>query len=115
MVFVINGELRMSLGKCCSQTAHAALAVVNELIVKDRFVSAYHQWIINGGTKIVLAGESTKQLEQLKERADALNLPNEIIRDAGRTEVEPGSKTVLAIFGSVSEVDKVTSHLRLLK
>ena len=61
------------------------------------------------------AGESTKQLEQLKERADALNLPNEIIRDAGRTEVEPGSKTVLAIFGSVSEVDKVTSHLRLLK
>ena len=115
MVFVINTSLNMSLGKTCAQTAHAALAIVNEQIVKDKFVSAYHQWIVNGATKIVLAGESTRQLDQLKEQADALNLPNEIIRDAGRTEIEPGSKTVLVVFGSVAEVDKVTGHLRLLK
>lgn len=115
MVFVINTSLGMSLGKCCSQTAHAVLAIVNDNIIKDRFVSAYHQWIMNGGTKIVLAGESTKQLDALKEKADALSLPNQIIRDAGRTEIEPGSKTVLVVFGSVEEVDKVTGGLRLLK
>lgn len=115
MVFVINTSLNMSLGKCCAQTAHAALAIVNDNIVKDRFVSAYHQWALNGGTKIVLAGDSEKQLKQLKEQADAQNLLNQIIQDAGRTEIAPGSTTVLVVFGSVSDVDKVTGHLRLLK
>lgn len=34
--------------------------------------------------------------------------------DAGRTQVQRGSKTVLAIFGEVSQVDTCTGHLKLL-
>lgn len=37
------------------------------------------------------------------------------VRDAGRTEVEPGSKTVLAIGGVSETVDQVTGHLKTLR
>lgn len=114
MVFVINTSLNMSLGKTCSQTAHAALAIIND-IVKERFIAGYQKWIMTGETKIVLAAESTQQLEQLKEQAASLGLANQIITDAGRTEISSGSKTVLALFGSIEQVDKVTGHLKLLK
>ena len=100
MVFVLNTSLNMSLGKCCAQTAHAALAIIKRLIDDfqnvsnvpiDRYFDGYRKWTINGETKIVLAGESTQHLEQLKAQADSLNKTlSEIIQDAGRTEIEPG-------------------------
>ena len=38
-----------------------------------------------------------------------------IVRDAGRTQIEPGSKTVLALGpGHVSDIDMITRHLKLL-
>jgi peptidyl-tRNA hydrolase len=36
-----------------------------------------------------------------------------VTADAGRTEVAPGSETVMAVFGAVSAVDRVTGHLHL--
>ena len=52
----------------------------------------------------------------LKEKADSLNVPYYLVRDAGRTEVEPGTMTVGAFGpGKVSEIDKITGNLELLK
>ena len=33
----------------------------------------------------------------LQQKANALNIPNKIIRDAGRTQLESGTATVLAV------------------
>ena len=42
-------------------------------------------------------------------------LPTHVVRDAGRTEVAPGSLTVLAVGpGPVALIDSVTGSLRLL-
>lgn len=47
--------------------------------------------------------------------ASANGLPCCVIRDAGRTQVEPGSLTVLAVGPALaSEVDSVTGGLKLL-
>jgi PTH2 family peptidyl-tRNA hydrolase len=38
-----------------------------------------------------------------------------LIRDAGRTQIEPNSKTVLAIGPAPArEIDRITGHLKLL-
>lgn len=59
-------------------------------ILQDRFIHGYQNWTMTGETKIVLAGDSTLQLEQLKTKAESLGLANTIIRDAGLTEIHPG-------------------------
>lgn len=51
----------------------------------------------------------------IKKAAQANNFNTCLIRDAGRTQIEPNSKTVLAIGPAPSaELDKVTRHLKLL-
>lgn len=53
--------------------------------------------------------------EELEKKAQELGLITKKICDAGRTQVEPGSITVLGIGPApVSVVNKVTGHLKLL-
>lgn len=59
-------------------------------IVSDRHINGYQNWILTGQAKIVLAGNSTRQLEELKEKAESLGLANQLIEDAGRTEIPSG-------------------------
>lgn len=46
-------------------------------------------------------------------KAEKSGLLFSTIEDAGLTQIPAGSRTVLAVFGSVSDVDAVTGHLRL--
>lgn len=62
----------------------------------------------------MLKSQDESELQALSEEAQSVNLPCTLISDAGRTEVAPGSITVLAIFGPVDRVDSVTKKLRLL-
>ncbi len=51
----------------------------------------------------------------LEAAARASGLPTALIVDAGRTQVAPGSATVLAIGpGEVARIDRVTGDLKLL-
>ena len=53
--------------------------------------------------------------EELADKATRLGLPCYMVADAGRTQIESGSITVLAVGpGSVSEVNQVTGNLKLL-
>ena len=55
------------------------------------------------------------EMETIKALALSLNLNFCVIKDAGRTQIAPGSKTVLAIGpGPASIIDKCTGHLKLL-
>ena len=55
------------------------------------------------------------EMETIKAVAMSLNLNYCVIKDAGRTQIAPGSKTVLAIGpGPQSAVDQCTGHLKLL-
>ena len=51
----------------------------------------------------------------LESKASSLGLPTHVVRDAGRTEIEPGSVTVLAVGPAPAQaIDVVTGGLRLL-
>ena len=52
-------------------------------------------------------------LLQIYNTGRSLNLVCTVIQDAGRTQIAPGSKTVVAILGEEKIVDKVTNTLKL--
>lgn len=64
--------------------------------------------------KVVLKGNDHVHLQELHEKAKSANIPSYLITDAGKTQIPPNSITVLSLFGSEDEVDKITGKLGLL-
>ena len=113
MVFVVNSSLKMNVGKVAAQVAHAAIDLFQVSNVKQTNKNLV--WQQTGQTKIVLVGTDEHELQILENLAKVAGLLTTIISDAGKTEVAPGSQTVLGIFGVADEIDKITGHLKLLK
>ena len=114
LVIVVRTDLGMSIGKTAAQVAHAAVAIVSKLRKSRQALLA--RWEECGQAKITLQCEGVSQLLELAQQAMAAGLPCEVIQDAGRTEVDPGTHTVLAIGpGAKSAIDAVTGKLRLLR
>jgi peptidyl-tRNA hydrolase, PTH2 family len=59
--------------------------------------------------------KSQDELLELMGKAQSLGVTAEVIQDAGRTQIEAGSLTVLGVGPAPkSVVDKITGHLKLL-
>ena len=118
MVFIVNTSLKMSSGKIASQTAHAAVCLYIQAKSERKkhflFLNEIDTWVKLGQKKVVLKGLNNTQLVNLELQANDSNLISVTIRDAGRTQVEPGSLTCLGIFGKEDEINKITSSLTLL-
>ncbi len=101
----------MGKGKACSQVAHGSLHAYK--IALKKFPEKVHQWEKEGEKKIILKADENELL-RIYEESLSLNLPVALIRDAGLTQVEPGTITALAI-GPYDEdiLDKLTGHLKL--
>lgn len=115
MVFIVNTELNMSIGKTAAQVAHGALGIYRDLMKDPKHQKGLLMWSEIGEKKIVLVGKNHEELLDLQWKATNLGLPSHLIRDAGHTEVAPNAVTVLALFGRESNVDRITGNLRLLK
>lgn len=58
--------------------------------------------------------DSEEELLQLSNAAKKHGVLSSIVRDAGQTQVAPGSRTVIAIGPAPkSLLDKITGHLKL--
>ncbi|KAI0515698.1 hypothetical protein KFK09_008364 [Dendrobium nobile] len=113
MVLVVRQDLKMGAGKIASQCAHAAIGMYAELL--QSHLSLLRQWEQCGQPKIIVTCKNQQEMNRLKGTADQYGLPTFIVADAGRTQVQAGSKTVLAIGpGKKAVVDSVTGKLRLL-
>eukprot|EP00096_Caligus_rogercresseyi_P007610 TRINITY_DN25553_c0_g1_i1.p1 TRINITY_DN25553_c0_g1~~TRINITY_DN25553_c0_g1_i1.p1 ORF type:complete len:199 (+),score=27.89 TRINITY_DN25553_c0_g1_i1:186-782(+) len=117
MVFVINDSLGMSPGKIAAQVGHATLGLYRTIKTSEQKFSCEDltYWEESYERMIVLRGDTTEELLELIQKAKSLNLPYHLVEDAGFTQVNAGSQTVLSIFGEDSEVNKVTGKLKLLK
>ena len=114
MVFVANSSLRMGVGKLAAQVGHAVLALYQFVDSQRDRKSELEQWELFGAKKIVLKGTDTQHLLDLKQKAVELHIANTMVQDAGRTQIDPGSLTILALFGRNKDVDCVTGKLKLL-
>ncbi|XP_005298839.1 peptidyl-tRNA hydrolase 2, mitochondrial [Trachemys scripta elegans] len=112
MVLIVRNDLKMGKGKVAAQCSHAAVSAYKQ--VQRRNPELLKQWEYCGQPKVVLKAPNEESLVQLLVDAKQLGLTVSIIQDAGRTQIAPGSRTVLGIGpGPADIVDKVSGHLKL--
>jgi PTH2 family peptidyl-tRNA hydrolase len=106
---VARTDIGMGTGKLAAQVAHASLSAYERAETAAR-----NEWKSGGQKKIVLKGNGKKQLQRLADEARREGLPYALVRDAGHTQLEPGTVTALAVGpGGENVVDKVTGDLSL--
>ncbi|KFP31348.1 hypothetical protein N325_11393 [Colius striatus] len=112
MVLIVRNDLKMGKGKVAAQCSHAAVSAYKQ--VQKRNPELLKQWEYCGQPKVVLKAPDEETLLQLLTNAKQLGLTVSLIQDAGRTQIAPGSKTVLGIGpGPADVIDKVSGHLKL--
>jgi peptidyl-tRNA hydrolase, PTH2 family len=111
LVVVVRTDLRMGRGKLAAQVAHAAVAAA--LAAQGR--RDFGAWLAEGQPKVVLSVPDGERLGEVAAAADAAGLPVQVIRDAGRTQLEPGTPTCCAVGPAENaRIDAVTGDLPLL-
>ncbi|WP_336021776.1 peptidyl-tRNA hydrolase Pth2 [Halobellus salinisoli] len=106
---VARTDLGMGRGKLAAQVAHASLSAVEDADERTK-----KRWKGEGQKKIVLKASGEAELFRLADEAERLGLPNAIVRDAGHTQLEPGTVTCLAVGPARDDdVDRVTGELSL--
>lgn len=112
MVLVVRSDLRMQKGKVAAQVAHAAVLCYKKgMAEQPEVVRAWEQL---GQTKVCVKVDSEESLLGLAAQAKEAGLVFGVVRDAGRTQVDAGSLTVLGIGpGPASAVELITGHLKL--
>lgn len=114
MVLVANMSLKMGTGKLAAQVGHATLGVYRQAMNTEAGRSAVDSWTRHGQVKIVVRGNSTEELMDMCKAAKDGGCFCYLVQDAGYTQIPPGSRTVLGVFGTVEQVDAITGHLKLL-
>lgn len=115
MVLVVRTDIPMGTGKIAAQCAHAAVQCCQEVNSTKAHKQAFYSWLSLGQPKIVVKIPSEKLLLNLADEAAKAGLPFAVIRDAGRTQLEPGTISVLGIGPAPKDsVNKITSSLKLL-
>ena len=100
--------------KIAAQAAHGSISSFLKAreMGKEDWIN---KWIREGQKKIVLKVSGEKELLKLYEKANRRKLPAVLIRDAGLTQIEEGTLTVLAIGPApCREIDEITGELKLL-
>ncbi|EPS73828.1 hypothetical protein M569_00925, partial [Genlisea aurea] len=112
MVLIVRNDLKMGKGKIAAQCSHATLGLYKKVL--NRAPKSLNRWEVCGQVKVVVKTETEEEMLTLQERAKSLNLPTHITVDAGRTQIAPNSRTVMAVLGPADMVDEVTGGLKLL-
>ncbi len=110
-VIVVDETLHLPRGKLAAQVAHASVAA---------FLTAAPEvqrtWLEVGMPKVVLAADDPETLTDLHDRARAAGLAASLVRDAGRTVLEPGTLTCVGIGpAEIADLDSLTGALELVR
>ncbi|MEM2948181.1 MAG: peptidyl-tRNA hydrolase Pth2 [Candidatus Anstonellales archaeon] len=110
---VVRTDLRMGKGKMCAQVAHASISAYKEVVRKNKRIA--EEWEKEGMKKIVLKVKNLNELLEYYEKCTEAGIPVSLIKDAGYTQIEPGTITC---FGAgpweEEKIDGVLGRLKLL-
>ena len=127
MMLCVNQEVyrdgkktKMRPGKVAAQCGHATLGCY---LAAERYPEtskqgmALRRWAAQGQMKITLKIPSVDVMMELQESARTVGVPHCLIRDAGHTQIDPGTKTVLALGPALaSELAPITvSRVQLIE
>ncbi len=109
---VVRTDIKMEKGKLASQVAHASVAAAYKSWKERKRV--FEKWFPYM-KKVVLKVGTKEELVALFEKAKKEGLIAELIRDAGKTQIPPGTITTLGIGPDEEEkIDKIVGELKLL-
>ncbi|EDR21542.1 peptidyl-tRNA hydrolase 2, mitochondrial precursor, putative [Entamoeba dispar SAW760] len=113
MVLCVRNDIPMSVGKKCSQCAHAAVGCFQKAM--EVSPECIIEWESQGAKKVVVKIESVKEFEMMKQTCEELGVLYYEVVDAGKTEISPGTITVLGVGpGPTVLIDVVTGDKQLL-
>lgn len=107
---LIRNDLKLPKGKMSSQSAHAAVEAV---LKSDK--DKVKEWRKEGMIKIILKVNNLKELQYYNQLAKDSRLITALITDAGRTTIESGTVTCLAIGPDEDKkIDLIIKNLKLM-
>lgn len=109
LVLVARKDLKMSAGKLAAQCGHAVLSAVRKTKRKE----VLDIWRFTGEPIIVLKCKDLQELIKIKHLAEDISIITSVVKDAGLTEVEPNTITVLAL--GVNKTEKLSFITKKLK
>ncbi|MFX1535937.1 MAG: peptidyl-tRNA hydrolase [Promethearchaeota archaeon] len=105
---IVRQDLKLSKGKLAVQAAHAAVSVMNI----DRELSL-GEWL-SDPTISIFSVKSLSELHKCRDKCLELNISYYLIRDAGKTHLDPGTTTCLGCLGTENlreSLDKLITPL----
>lgn len=114
MIFCVRNDLKMGKGKIAAQVGHAVLGLYKQNL-NDKNSTMLEKWEATGQAKIVVKINSEKEMYNIFVKAQQMGISTHIVQDAGKTQIESGSNTVIAIGPDFkNRLNQVTGHLKLM-
>lgn len=108
-VIILRENLGISRGKQISQACHASLGAY-----RKGDPETISEWEKEGSRKIALSS-GDRELEDLYAQASSKDIPAYLVKDAGRTEIDPGTTTALGLGPAEEDkIDAITGELKLI-
>ena len=112
-VIIIRNDLKMGTGKKCAQSCHASVSASDLVRIKDK--TAWKNWKNSGQKKVVLKIDNMGEMGDIYSQLQKHKIPCFLVKDAGLTQLTPGTTTALGIGPAKSlDIDKITGHLKLM-
>ena len=122
MYFVVNRDLNMSTGKIAAQVGHAAHILMlkyfetkqlkTQNASQKELVANFESWMEASFRKIVLSADTNKFTKLISEMGSDIV----VVKDAGLTEIAPGSLTVAGVFPLLkSNAPRIIRKMQALK
>ena len=112
-VILIRTDLKMGTGKKCVQSCHASVSASDLVRVQNK--DTWKAWKNSGQKKVVLKVKDMEQLIEMMKKLESKKFLYFIVKDAGLTQLLPGTTTAIGIGPVLSEeIDIVTGDLKLL-
>jgi PTH2 family peptidyl-tRNA hydrolase len=112
-VILVRTDLKMAAGKKCAQSCHASVSSADIVRLKNK--DAWKNWKNTGQKKVVLRISGIEDLGEILQKLEKTKIPYFLVKDAGLTQLSPGTTTALGIGPELSTIlDRITGELKLL-